>query len=289
MNNLSINASSKKDSGRKPDLVCIGAQKAGTSWLFEVLSERPDIWAPPLKELHFFDSKFIEECRNWTGWHIRKEVKSAKEKHLNHNASPNTEYIRYLDEILEPPMFNGNWYKKIYSRAPSGSCCLDITPEYSCLPEEGVKFVANFLNKAKFIYIVRNPFDRAISQLQMNISRKGVPTTKEEWEICARLPVIHTRADYKTYIPRWKHHFGEDRMLFLPFKKIANNPSELLEEIESFTQLKPFRHYKKSKMVIHRTKYTAIPDYIKQFLFEKTREQDIFLQEHFGVKFHSEI
>ena len=158
---MSTSNSRKLNSGRKPKLVCIGAQKAGTSWLFEVLSDRPDIWAPPFKELHFFDHKFIEECNKWAGWHIRKEIKIARKKHLDQSIYPDEKFLDYLDSILEPPMFNGNWYKKIFSRAPSSSICIDVTPEYSCLPEEGVRFVAKFLKETKFIYIIRNPLDRA--------------------------------------------------------------------------------------------------------------------------------
>ena len=44
--------------GRKPDILCIGAQKAGTSWLHVTLATRRDIWVPPFKELHFFDHNF---------------------------------------------------------------------------------------------------------------------------------------------------------------------------------------------------------------------------------------
>ena len=39
----------------RPDFLCIGAQKAGTGWLYEQLREHPDFWMPPLKELHYFD------------------------------------------------------------------------------------------------------------------------------------------------------------------------------------------------------------------------------------------
>ena len=33
----------------------IGAQRAGTSWLWENLKQHPGIWMPPRKELHYFD------------------------------------------------------------------------------------------------------------------------------------------------------------------------------------------------------------------------------------------
>jgi hypothetical protein len=49
--------------GHKPDFICIGAQKAGTTWLYVTLGRRPDIWFPPFKEFHFFDTTFDEHCR----------------------------------------------------------------------------------------------------------------------------------------------------------------------------------------------------------------------------------
>ena len=39
-----------------PDFLCVGAQKAGTSWLFHQLTLHPDFWMPPVKEVHYFDS-----------------------------------------------------------------------------------------------------------------------------------------------------------------------------------------------------------------------------------------
>jgi hypothetical protein len=39
-----------------PDFLCVGAQKAGTSWLYHQLTLHPDFWMPPIKELHYFDT-----------------------------------------------------------------------------------------------------------------------------------------------------------------------------------------------------------------------------------------
>ena len=43
--------------GRLPDFVCIGAQKAGTTWLHRQLSEHPEVFVPERKELDFFTRK----------------------------------------------------------------------------------------------------------------------------------------------------------------------------------------------------------------------------------------
>ena len=40
------------------DFVGIGAQKAGTTWIYEQLSRHPDITFPAGKEVHFFDRDF---------------------------------------------------------------------------------------------------------------------------------------------------------------------------------------------------------------------------------------
>src|SRR5205814_8495954 len=38
-----------------PDFLCIGAHKAGSTWLYQQLDSHPDFWMPPVKELHYFD------------------------------------------------------------------------------------------------------------------------------------------------------------------------------------------------------------------------------------------
>ena len=48
-------SSDRLKSGRLPDFLCIGAQKSGTTWLYHNLKQHPQVWLPPVKELHYFD------------------------------------------------------------------------------------------------------------------------------------------------------------------------------------------------------------------------------------------
>jgi len=48
------NMTQANPTGRAPDFIGIGAQKAGTSWLYAQLCRHPDIWTPG-KEMHYFD------------------------------------------------------------------------------------------------------------------------------------------------------------------------------------------------------------------------------------------
>lgn len=270
---------------RKPDIVCIGAQKAGTSWLHEVLSERPDIWVPPFKEVHFFDHKFDSDCADWTDWHVRKGVQTARSRYLMANVDPDPEYLKYLDSILEAPMFNGTWYKNIFSQAPNKSVCLDVTPAYASISEEGISFTAKFLKETKFIYIIRSPFDRALSQLRMEISRKGTPSTKDEWVKLATMPDLLSRGNYKRNIPLWNAHFDQNRLLFLPFQLIAKDPYAFLRKVEQFAGLVPFDGYTKATEKIHSSEQFAFPECVVEIIKEETFEQDQFLKGYFGQEF----
>jgi hypothetical protein len=49
-----------------PDFLGIGAQKAGTTWLWENLRRHPEIFVPDKKELHYFDNKFDRSIRYYT-------------------------------------------------------------------------------------------------------------------------------------------------------------------------------------------------------------------------------
>jgi hypothetical protein len=40
---------------RLPDFLCIGAQKAGTTWLYENLKRHPEVYLPERKEIHYWD------------------------------------------------------------------------------------------------------------------------------------------------------------------------------------------------------------------------------------------
>ena len=48
-----------------PDFLGIGAQKAGTTWLWENLRRHPEIFVPEKKELHYFDNKFERPLREY--------------------------------------------------------------------------------------------------------------------------------------------------------------------------------------------------------------------------------
>ena len=271
---------------RKPDLLGIGAQKAGTTWLSQMLSQHPDVWAPPFKEAQFFNHRFIEEHRKWLPWHFRRSKLSIQKRFAARGETIPPDMIRYLDRITREPMFTNHWYKLVFAPAPAGSRSIDVTPEYSTLPEEGVAFIAKFLPQAKFIYIIRHPVDRAISQLKMNLTRaRRKPRTVEDWLAEVEDPVLMDRGDYMTYVPRWNAHFGPDRLLYLPFGMIARDPVGFLRRVENHLDLKPHDYRNIGAKVFASDSSLSVPNEARIRLREKLEPQFEFLDRTFGAEF----
>lgn len=64
---------------RKPDFICIGTQKAGTTSLHDILIQHPDIFLSDRKENHFFDwDERYEKGVEWWLNEFYSEIKNEK-------------------------------------------------------------------------------------------------------------------------------------------------------------------------------------------------------------------
>ena len=84
---------------RKPRVVCIGAQKAGTSWLHHQLNEHPKIWTTPFKEVHYFNARHCPEHQQWLPWHFREAVRATERRFRARGEEMPDEMVRYLVEM----------------------------------------------------------------------------------------------------------------------------------------------------------------------------------------------
>ncbi|MTH63333.1 sulfotransferase family protein [Paracoccus shanxieyensis] len=275
---------------RKPDFLGIGAQKAGTTWLSQMLGQHPDVWTPPFKEVQFFNHRFVEEHRKWLPWHFKRARQNIEKRYETRGEELPRDMAKYLSRITREPMFTNHWYKLVFAPAPDDAKTIDVTPEYSTLPPEGVEFVSKFLPDAKFIYIIRHPVDRAISQMKMNLTRaRRKPASVEEWLTEVRDPVLLDRGDYQTYVPRWNAHFGADRLLYLPFGMISRDPIGFLRQVEGFLGLKPHDYRDVGKKVFASDNSLVVPDAARKALREMLEPQFAFVDQTFGKEFSAQF
>lgn len=53
---------------RLPDFICIGAMRAGTTTLWNMLQQMPDVYLPDVKEIHFFDRDYDKGNRYYASF-----------------------------------------------------------------------------------------------------------------------------------------------------------------------------------------------------------------------------
>ena len=277
--------------GLLPHFLCIGAQKAGTTWLYNNLKCNDSVWLPPIKELHFFDYIFgmrgagAERRSQWKKFREKRLAKNMR-RLLQRKTDPDfADYIRRLDNER---FFTESWYLSMFN----GPCAREkirgeITPQYSTLPERGIRYLRAFLGNIKIIYIIRDPLARALSHLAMmakNTHGTVIPS-ESDWMRLAENPAIQDRGNYKLHIPRWDACFPENNLLYLPFGLIGREPDLCITTVENFLGAKPMDASLLIREEINKSKKYAIPQRCIDYLAETTREQRLFLGHRFSREF----
>ena len=274
---------------KKPQIVGIGAQKAGTTWLSQMLGQHPQVWLPPFKEAQFFNHRYIPDHRQWLPWHFKRSRQNQEKKWTAKGLPVPPALDAYLLRVTRGEMFTNHWYKQVFAPAPDGTLPCDITPEYSTLPDEGVAFVAEFLPRAQFIYIIRHPVDRVISQLKMNLTRKGrKPKGVEGWMAEIDDPVLYDRGDYATYVPRWTARLPAERLMILPFGAIAANPGAFMRRVEAHCGLDRHSYENLATKVFPGNSALSCPPEVRAELRRRLEPQFQFIETTFGPEFASQ-
>lgn len=75
----------------KPNFFCLGAQKAGTTTLFEILKHHSDVYVPADKEMHFFSNE--DNYIKGIEWYESKYYEESGNKKIRSDFTPN--YLSY--------------------------------------------------------------------------------------------------------------------------------------------------------------------------------------------------
>ncbi|MCC6385038.1 MAG: sulfotransferase [Bacteroidia bacterium] len=172
----------KTAEGKVPDILIVGAPRAGTTTVASLLSSHPSIFMSPVKEPHYFAIPDMQLER------FRPKLKQRLK---------NIDIESYLSKDNRKPLhryYFSNWneYQRLYRDAPEDSLLAEASPSY--LWSKGAAVRINEKNPAaKIIIMLRNPVDRAVSQYF--VERKMGMTSRELIE--------DLRQDLKAENPNW--------------------------------------------------------------------------------------
>jgi hypothetical protein len=269
----------------RPNLICVGATKAGTTWLFQNLSGRSDVWSSPIKEINMITPIYDASAVGWTQRYLTKQLEMLEVRGgAEFLGVSQVEYQNYISEILVHPRCDASWYDLVYRFKKPGQVSIDISPSYAAQPLEAIQYLSKSCSEARFVYIIREPFARAMSHLRMLISRKRQPPeTYEEWMSLASDPNLWDGGNYYLQIPLWKEVLG-DRIIFLPFGQIISDPNGFLKSVEKFCELDSSK-YPKAHSKVHETRKIEIPIQIRNYQRSLAQVDQEFILSEFGADF----
>jgi hypothetical protein len=209
----------------KPSFIIIGAQKAGTSALFSMLGQHPQITAPRNEEMDFFNGlriKFI----------VRKLGK-------------------YGDFLTYHSMF------PLPYRLGAGKITFEATPNYLCRPE-CLQRIYNYSPDMLLIAILRDPVARAYSA--WNMYRRFATSPNADYRklteyrtfedvVREQMKVIeHTgwssspctyvgRGVYVEQLQRYFRYFPRDACLILDHHDLLHTPEACLAQLCHFLKI----------------------------------------------------
>jgi len=130
---------------RKPDFLIIGAQKAATTWLWNILDSHPDTDLPQKKEIHFFGG--VENYNKGKEWYYNHFTGLDKTK-ITGEASTS-----YLYDYI--PYWNNS------------SNSIEVSHSLPTIPE----LIINEMPDVKILVVLRDPVARAISAYKHNMRK----------------------------------------------------------------------------------------------------------------------
>lgn len=191
-------------------VVGLGAQKAGTTWLYDYFKNHPEFCINHMKELHYFDVRY----------------------------DPLFSYDDYEKEMIcgfrdiyriDPDVFfrlcmsnDESCYEEYFRYIHKGEKAFgEITPNYAALNAPVFSKIQSIRPNAKFIFIMRNPIDRLWAQIRFyaQIYRQNID------ELCQQIdqPVFRLKSDYIRTIRELHKSTDPSQVLLLFYEELFSD------------------------------------------------------------------
>ena len=288
-----------------PDFIGIGAMRSGTTWLTTQLRQHPEIWMPPIKELHYFDSL---ERRIGNGnlkqLSLSKTVHQRKKSVLRCFTGKSADHggkdiewgsvLHHPASVLWQIGFHGrfllgrrndDWYQACFAPR-AGQIAGEIDPNYGPLHQNTVAHIRELTPDARIIFMVRDPIDRAWSHFLKTLRDKNRALEDlSEDECLAHFAsrFSRSRGSYNSILTTWFKYYPPEQIFVGFYDEISESPTALLLRIFKFLNVEPSSNYISDKVHDHfnsSTQSRQIPPPLMRYLAEIYREE----VEHLAAK-----
>lgn len=133
-----------------------------------------------------------------------------------------------------------DWYRNLFVQAGGKAVVGESSTHYTKLPiYKGVpERIAEFNPDARFIYLMRDPVERAISHYWHNVrDTKWGGEWRSMLSAVRRDPQYVAFSDYAMQLRPYLDIFGRERVFATTFERMAANPADLVREIFEWLQV----------------------------------------------------
>lgn len=152
-------------------LFCLGATKAGTSWLWDHLAAHPECHFRTIKEYNFF---FLSDAAGFDAAILQGHQKIARQEARVANtpheawAGRHLADLRAWQAVLERRQVDLGAYRDFLTEGRGARHLVgDITPAYGLLGGKRLRVMMDIAEDTRFLYLIRDPLARLWSHVRM--------------------------------------------------------------------------------------------------------------------------
>ncbi len=216
------------DLRRFPDVLIVGPQRTGTTWLHAHLRFHPQVQLSEPKEIFFF----------------------SRLKPLGQPKFESNELAWYLKFFDEPLWLQAAklgrsllHYREFYRPTVRG----EATASYAALDDEIIAEIVALRPNIKIITMIREPIDRAWSHAKKDLVRNSKrhfdDVSEQEFQQFFADPYQRQCAHYVENCERWAKHLQPGNLFVGLFDDVAARPEQLLLEVMRFLGVRSDARY----------------------------------------------
>ena len=151
-------------------LFCVGATKAGTSWLYSYFAGHPAFYLRSVKELHYFYAHETEA--NWPLKWLKNHIAEFQEDSPGLSAERaayraiRLRDCRELAKLLRNPLDEQAYVAYLTRWRTNQAVVGDFSPSYGLLSTERLRAMARILPDVRFLFVMRDPVARLWSHVR---------------------------------------------------------------------------------------------------------------------------
>ncbi len=244
-----------------------GAMKAGTTWLYQVLEQHPEIFFSLEKEIHYFyavhvnPSVLSEEVR----------LRNVRDKYLRIDPSTSRcdavrKRLHWAASYLNGPI-DDIWYRNLFIFRHGQRFAADFSNLYALLPANAWAAISRSVGELKVLYTMREPVKRLWSHVKFHLELTGQGEALDLWgpdefREFVRKPFIWENSEYGKALREMHAGLPDGALLVAFHEDIHADERAFLSEVESFLNIDPHRYPERVlNRKVNATRPRPMPDF----------------------------